>query len=88
MESFCQNAIKHKPGFLNLAAERCNIFKMSEILGLSRDAFYPYRAAREADGVEALFSVSRRKPHLKNSMEETTRQTVFGLASANETNRP
>lgn len=41
MESFSQNAIKHKPGFLNLAAERRNISKTCKILGLSRDAFYP-----------------------------------------------
>lgn len=62
MESFSQNAIKHKTGFLNLAAERRNISKTCKIPGLSRDAFYPYQAAREAGGVEALFWSAAESP--------------------------
>ena len=70
MESFNQNVIKHKAGLLNLAAELGNISKACKMMGFSRDTFYRYQAARDAGGVEALFEVSRRKPNLKNRVEE------------------
>ena len=70
MQSFNQSVIKHKTGLLNLAAELGNISKACRIMGFSRDTFYRYQAARNAGGVEALFEVSRRKPNLKNRVEE------------------
>lgn len=82
MESFNQSVIKHKTGLLNLAAELGNISKACRIMGFSRDTFYRYQAAREAGGVEALFEVSRRKPNLKNRVEEATEQAVGGFATA------
>lgn len=48
----------------------------------SRDTFYRYQAARDADGMEALFEVSRRKPNLKNRVEEATEQAVVEFATA------
>ena len=71
MESFNQSVIKHKTGLLNLAAELGNISKACKIMVFSRDTFYRYHAAWDADGVEALFALSRRKSNLKNRMEET-----------------
>ena len=65
MESFKQNAIKHKTNLLNLAAKPGNISKSCRIMGFSRDTFYRYQTARDAGGVEALFGVNRRKPNLK-----------------------
>jgi transposase InsO family protein len=81
MESFNQNVIKHKAGLLNLAAELGNISKTCKIMGFSRDTFYRYQAARDAGGVEALFEVSRRKPNLKNRVEEAIEVavTVFAI---------
>lgn len=82
MESFNQSVIKHKIGLLNLAAELGNISKACRIMGFSRDTFYRYQAARNAGGVEALFEVSRRKPNLKNRVEEATEQAVVEFATA------
>ena len=82
MESFNQSVIKHKTGLLNLAAELGNISKACKIMGFSRDTFYRYQAAREAGGIEALFEVSRRKPNLKNRVEEATEHAVIEFASA------
>ena len=80
MESFSQNVIKHKAGLLNLAAELGNISKACKIMGFSRDTFYRYQAARDAGGVEALFEVSRRKPNLKNRVEEAIEVAVTAFA--------
>ena len=80
MESFNQNIIKHKTGLLNLAAELGNISKACRIMGFSRDTFYRYQTAREAGGVEALFDISRRKPNLKNRVEEATEAAVTAFA--------
>ena len=51
-------------------------------MGFSRDTFYRYQAARDVGGVEALFEVSRRKPNLKNRVEEATEQAVVEFATA------
>ena len=80
MESFNQNVIKHKAGLLNLAAELGNISKACKMMGFSRDTFYRYQAARDAGGVEALFEVSRRKPNLKNRVEEAIEVAVTAFA--------
>jgi Integrase core domain. len=82
MESFNQNVIKHKTGLLNLAAELGNVSKACKIMGFSRDTFYRYQTARDAGGVEALFEVSRKKPNLKNRVEETTEQAALDFAIA------
>ena len=80
MESFNQNVIKHKAGLLNLAAELGNISKACKMMGFSPDTFYRYQAARDAGGVEALFEVSRRKPNLKNRVEEAIEVAVTAFA--------
>jgi transposase InsO family protein len=80
MESFNQNVIKHKTGLLNLAAELGNISKACKIMGFSRDTFYRYQTARDTGGVEALFEVSRRKPNVKNRVEEATENAVIAFA--------
>lgn len=49
-------------------------------MGLSRDTFYRYRAAHSAGGDEALFEVSRKKPNLKNRVDEVTEQAVKDFA--------
>ncbi len=51
-------------------------------MGFSRDTFCRYQAARDAGGVEALFGVSRRKPNLKNRVEEVVEQAVVQFATA------
>lgn len=72
--------IKHKVGLLNLAEELGNVSKACKVMGLSRDTFYRYKSAVEDGGVEALFDQTRRKPNLKNRVDETTEQAVIGYA--------
>ena len=82
MESFNANIIKHKTGLLNLAAELGNISHACRLMGFSRDTFYRYQAARDAGGVQALFDANRRKPNLKNRVEEATEKAVVEFAVA------
>lgn len=69
--------IKHKVGLLNLAEELQNVSKACKTMGFSRDTFYRYQAAVEQGGVEALFDKSRRRPNLKNRVDESTEQAVL-----------
>lgn len=72
--------IKHKVGLLNLAEELGNVSKACKVMGLSRDTFYRYKSAVEDGGVESLFDQSRRKPNLKNRVDEPTEQAVIAYA--------
>ena len=72
--------IKHKVGLLNLAEELGNVSKACKMMGLSRDTFYRYQTAVEDGGIEALFDQSRRKPNLKNRVDEATERAVVEYA--------
>jgi transposase InsO family protein len=49
-------------------------------MGYSRDTFYRYKSAKEEGGIEALFDANRRKPNLKNRVDEATEQQVVNIA--------
>jgi ACT domain-containing protein len=49
-----ERVIKHKVGLLNLAEELGNVSKACQMMGLSRDTFYRYKAALDEGGVNAL----------------------------------
>ena len=49
-----ERIIKHKVGLLNLAEELDNVSKACQMMGLSRDTFYRYKAAVEEGGVDGL----------------------------------
>lgn len=72
--------IKHKVGLLNLAEELGNVSKACKIMGLSRDTFYRYKSAVEDGGVEALFDQDRRKPNIKNRVDEAVELAVVKYA--------
>lgn len=76
MQSVNQNVIKHKIGLLNLAAELGNVSKACKVMGLSRDTFYRYQTAVAEGGVEALFDANRRRPNVKNRVDEATETAV------------
>ncbi len=80
MSSVQQNVIKHKIGLLNLAAELGNVSRACKVMGFSRDTFYRYQAAVETGGVEALIDANRRKPNIKNRVEEATEAAVSAFA--------
>ena len=68
--------IKHKAGLLNLAEELGNVSQACRIMGLSRDTFYRYKAAIEQGGIDALIDKNRRKPNMKNRVDEQTETAV------------
>lgn len=74
--------IKHKVGLLNLAEELGNVSKACKVMGLSRDTFYRYKSAVDEGGVEALFDQSRRKPNVKNRVDESIEEAVKDYAIA------
>lgn len=75
-----QKIIKHKVGLLNLAEELGNVSKACKIMGLSRDTFYRYKVAVDEGGVDALLDKFRRKPNLKNRVDEQTELAVIKFA--------
>jgi transposase InsO family protein len=75
-----QTIIKHKLGLLNLAEELGNVSKACKIMGLSRDTFYRYKDAVDTGGVEALFDKTRRKPNIKNRVDEEIEDAVVAYA--------
>ena len=80
MQNGNKSIIKHKLGLLNLAQELGNISKACRIMGLSRDTFYRYHNAVEKGGMDALFDQSRRKPNIKNRVDEHTEAAVVAYA--------
>lgn len=72
--------IKHKVGLLNLAEELGNVSKACKVMGLSRDTFYRYKSAVEDGGVDALLDQNRRKPNVKNRVDEAIEQAVVAYA--------
>jgi transposase len=65
---------------LNLAEELGNVSRACKTMGLSRDTFYRYKAAVETGGIESLFDKSRRRPNLKNRVDDLTAQSVLNHA--------
>ena len=77
-----EKIIKHKVGLLNLAEELGNVSKACQVMGLSRDTFYRYKSAVEEGGIDGLLEKSRRKPNLKNRVDEKTEAAVVDYALA------
>lgn len=72
-----QPLVKHKLGLLNLAEELGNVSQACKIMGVSRDTFYRYQEAKANGGVEALLHKDRRRPNLKNRIDEAVEQAVL-----------
>ena len=75
-----ERIIKHKVGLLNLAEELGNVSKACQVMGLSRDTFYRYKAAVDEGGIEGLLDKDRRRPNLKNRTDERTEAAVLEYA--------
>jgi len=80
MNQSTQRIIRNKIGLLNLAEELGNVSKACQMMGVSRDTFYRYQAARAEGGVEALLDKSRRKANPKNRVEPQIEQAVLDFA--------
>jgi transposase InsO family protein len=78
-----QSIIKHKMGLLNLAQELENVSQACRLMGVSRDTFCRVKEAKETGGMEALLHKDRRKPNLKNRIDESIEQAVLEFAIDN-----
>jgi len=72
--------IQNKLGLLNLAQELKNVSQACKILGYSRDTFYRYKELMAEGGESALLERSRRKPNLKNRVDEEIESHVLQMA--------